>query len=1007
MAGENYLASKSTFYGTPYEVRDKLSRLDSGENPDGTPYTPHLLTQTDNSVTVVAGLASAVNSTNAAANGTLIKNAVQAAAGKRVVVPPGDWPCKVSFTTEEIDLEIRGRLLQVPDGTTSSGALNVFRVLGSPQNVSAINYAFQMGPNGPSFTAAQQTEIVSTITVPDVTGIARGDVFRLDAFDAYAFDVSDNSGTHKTYRAEFCEVNAVGVQFTPGGTATIYGGGGNASSSQGVASTAQGGSVIVGQTSGATGQVIAVITLVSGDKVALISTGVTGGTFQNGETLTVGGVSAGTVSAAPFLVLNKRLCDTGYNTSVKLRSVPKTPCRITGRLGGDPSQLPDKDYDLNRSTIMALAHLVDAEIDVTVENFYTTAINPKSCFRGRIVARLRNGANWHEDNGFGYGVNLQGCTEAMQIRLYASNVRHPFTTTPSTFTTGTTLSTVESSIYNVGLQKYNVVSDSVAYGNLAAGFDTHEACYFTTFRNCRAIGGYGGARTYSLSAGFQDRGFGTTYDGCEAHDVHVAFQGSHDLLIDSEFDHKVRYMNCRAVNCRRAGFAALAIPAHMEYEASNCTATLDPTITSTQWSNYGFYFPSVASGRQVNLRHCYVRNPNHSAYRWNSGTDTGRFTMQNCVADFVGNQQQTTCAVGVDHNADEINVTGLVVRLDSTNPTYVASAFRSITSTVNQTIRCGEITWENASPRPVITTTGSAVLAVTAPRRTGVGGRDRKSLATSATIGTYDHDVVVTDTSASRTVTLPDAKLVVIGAPYRISDGSGGARAKPIKILPVSSQTIDGATLAYIWDDYGWIEYVSDGTNWHVVNSTSPRPTNPLDQGLVAWSLEPSFATTSATSGLTSGTLYVSWMRALKSAQIANLWLALTKGDTTTWTSGQNFLGLYDKDGNLIGSTADLSATLATRTGTLAAVTDTRYALQANAEAFRGLMYGVGWLFNWTGTHPTMSRGGSNAFTIHMGQTTSPYRWSSYSSGLTALPSTITPSSGNIHGASWLVGMGT
>lgn len=44
-AGDQYRAAKSSFYGTAAQVRDLLARLMSGENPDGSAYTPPLLNQ--------------------------------------------------------------------------------------------------------------------------------------------------------------------------------------------------------------------------------------------------------------------------------------------------------------------------------------------------------------------------------------------------------------------------------------------------------------------------------------------------------------------------------------------------------------------------------------------------------------------------------------------------------------------------------------------------------------------------------------------------------------------------------------------------------------------------------------------------------------------------------------------------------------------------------------------------------------------------------------------------
>lgn len=43
--GDNYLAAKQSFYGTPNQLRDQLARLISGENPDGSDYSPPILSR--------------------------------------------------------------------------------------------------------------------------------------------------------------------------------------------------------------------------------------------------------------------------------------------------------------------------------------------------------------------------------------------------------------------------------------------------------------------------------------------------------------------------------------------------------------------------------------------------------------------------------------------------------------------------------------------------------------------------------------------------------------------------------------------------------------------------------------------------------------------------------------------------------------------------------------------------------------------------------------------------
>jgi len=73
--------------------------------------------------------------------------------------------------------------------------------------------------------------------------------------------------------------------------------------------------------------------------------------------------------------------------------------------------------------------------------------------------------------------------------------------------------------------------------------------------------------------------------------------------------------------------------------------------------------------------------------------------------------------------------------------------------------------------------------------------------------------VLVTDTSAARTITL-DTDDVVAGRVITVKDQSGGAGTNNITIATEAAETIDGNASVAITVDYGVGRLVSDGTNW-------------------------------------------------------------------------------------------------------------------------------------------------------------------------------------------------
>ncbi len=95
------------------------------------------------------------------------------------------------------------------------------------------------------------------------------------------------------------------------------------------------------------------------------------------------------------------------------------------------------------------------------------------------------------------------------------------------------------------------------------------------------------------------------------------------------------------------------------------------------------------------------------------------------------------------------------------------------------------------------------------------GGMTHKRTATASdlTADIDDYLIAVTDTSISRTITLPTAA-VSEGKTYIIKDESGLAGTNSIDIDTEGSETIDGAASKTINSNYGSATVYSDGSNW-------------------------------------------------------------------------------------------------------------------------------------------------------------------------------------------------
>lgn len=151
----------------------------------------------------------------------------------------------------------------------------------------------------------------------------------------------------------------------------------------------------------------------------------------------------------------------------------------------------------------------------------------------------------------------------------------------------------------------------------------------------------------------------------------------------------------------------------------------------------------------------------------------------------------------------------------------------------NMLIDCTQM-FSSATSTPMITATGNFYLSGcsgnvynSSPTIFNVSAEqgdiiDTKLTAISYAATRFDYYIGVTDTSAARTITLPDPTNGLLNPfplnkSYIIKDQSGAAATNNITIATAAG-TIDGASTAKINTNYGSIVVKSDGTNYFIVN---------------------------------------------------------------------------------------------------------------------------------------------------------------------------------------------
>jgi len=170
----------------------------------------------------------------------------------------------------------------------------------------------------------------------------------------------------------------------------------------------------------------------------------------------------------------------------------------------------------------------------------------------------------------------------------------------------------------------------------------------------------------------------------------------------------------------------------------------------------------------------------------------------------------------------------------------------------------------------------------------------------------------------------------------------------------------------------------------------------PSDQGWLAWTYDPIGALNATAPGLGVPTL--TRINVRFPVSVTNITMAVNAGGTTL-TAGQNFAGLYNSAGTLVGATADQS-------GNWAGAFFTPQALIGGPFTLAAGFYWAAILAN-AAAAPTFLRAIAAASTTFINGANGPStaRFATNGSGQTTLPASITPASNTLIGVSYWAGL--
>jgi hypothetical protein len=185
----------------------------------------------------------------------------------------------------------------------------------------------------------------------------------------------------------------------------------------------------------------------------------------------------------------------------------------------------------------------------------------------------------------------------------------------------------------------------------------------------------------------------------------------------------------------------------------------------------------------------------------------------------------------------------------------------------------------------------------------------------------------------------------------------------------------------------------SGNTKQIPVSALVPMPWAPADNNLLVASGDPAAQT--ATNLAVAGTLYLIKLRARIAMTLSSLWFLPAIAGSGTSTG--SFTGVYSMAGTRLTGSADIAAGFQSTTPPQCALTSAQ-PLAAGTDVWAAL------LLNMPGMPQLRSGVGNTGSPVNVGLTPATARWATNGTGLSALPSSFTPSANNTTGLTFWCG---
>ena len=596
--------------------------------------------------------------------------ALASAGDEWVDVPAGTYLVSLSITDQAVRLRGAGILIH----QKAKSVLTVTRTLGSPVAITS----FSTVTLGNTSSTPPSGQVVTRINVGSVAGFGIGSVAHVTSQDSYVWDAS--GAGQSTWKAELCKLAGVCIDYD-GATGSF--------SEQDIITGANASARVLGVTA-------------NGSAGTLYLTDVVG-TFVDNENLQVGGTTIAVVNLAAYLIVDGQLVDT-YTTSPVIRSYPEVPFEIDG-LGivcsGDQNSIVGS---ANRLPAFILTGVYKPTIrNFKIKSAWTRALQLWAAWMGKIDVSIESLPNLPAltEQGYGYGVEMTGCSSGLDVRVNGGNCRHAFTTNV------TWTSTYGGIDYRQhGRPKYGTVHDSIIEGSRSAGLDTHIGGWRMSFVDCRVISGAAGGTTTASYDGFQDRSFGTRYSNCASVGgvngfLNSSFQQPNDLPCDTVYE------NCIASGYAANGLNILTSVANNvgRITLSNMITVGDGAAVNTPYTQSGFLF---GNGLKVDMFGCKARRFNNTPITIGGFSETG---IYGCVLDYQDNPGTSWSPMRVAANSAIVNVHSLNIR-QNTGHSSPSSLLRVNANVTGVVFNVGRIGCLNATGLTLLTLDSGATATV-------------------------------------------------------------------------------------------------------------------------------------------------------------------------------------------------------------------------------------------------------------------------------------------------------